>query len=74
MEVTALVLYKRTDNLIWRRFYIKDTGFVKRWSCNKNRLVDSVKIFLVIKKKAWDNGWTCEGSQLSKTTFENLDL
>jgi len=35
MEVTALVLYKRTDNLIWRRFYIKIQVSLKRWSCNQ---------------------------------------
>jgi len=31
-----------------------------------NRLVDSKGSVLVVEEKAWDNGWTCEGLQLSK--------
>ena len=69
-EITVFVSYKKRGNL-----YIKDTGFVKEMKLQPgNRLVDSKGSVLVVEEKAWDNGWTCEGSQLSKTTFENLDL
>jgi len=70
-EITVFVSYKKRGNL-----YIKDTGFVKEMKLQPgNRLVDSKGSVLVVEeKKPKITDITYEGLQLSKTTFENLDL
>jgi len=55
--------------------YIKDTGFVKEMKLQPgNRLVDSKGSVWWLRKKLEITDEPVEGSQLSKTTFENLDL